>query len=42
MMEIDQVFAPLGFPAILWDYWLKSFVHIPAKRSRLSKLLITA
>jgi ribosomal protein L16 Arg81 hydroxylase len=39
MTGFDEVVSPLGAPAFLREYWLKTFVHIPGKAGRFTKLL---
>ena len=39
MTGFDEVVSPLGVPAFLREYWLKTFVHIPGKAGRFTKLL---
>ena len=39
MTGFDEIVSPLGAPAFLRDYWLKTFVHIPGKAGRFTKLL---
>ena len=39
MTGFDEVVSPLGAPAFLREYWLKTFIHIPGKAGRFTKLL---
>jgi ribosomal protein L16 Arg81 hydroxylase len=39
MTGFDEVVSPLGVPAFLREYWLKTFVYIPGKAGRFTKLL---